>query len=58
MGLFQHAKFIPILAAVVNIVSSIVLAKFIGIDGIYLGTTIALMSTYFIADPVIIYKHI
>lgn len=57
MGLFQHAKFIPILAAVVNIVSSIVLAKLIGINGVYLGTVIAIMSTYFIADPIIIYKY-
>ena len=58
MGLFQHAKFIPILGAFINIVSSIILAKFMGIDGVYLGTILAIMSTYFIADPVIIYKHV
>ena len=57
MGLFQHAKFIPILAAIVNIASSIILAKLIGINGVYLGTVIAIMSTYFIADPIIIYKY-
>lgn len=57
LGLFQHVKFIPILAAIINLVSSILLAKLIGLNGVYLGTIISIMSTYFIADPVIIYKY-
>ena len=57
MGLFQHFKFIPIVAAIINIVTSILLAKLMGINGVYLGTIISIMTTYFIADPITIYKY-
>lgn len=57
MGLFKYMKLIPLLAAVINVISSIILAKFIGINGVYLGTIVAIMTTYFIADPITIYKY-
>ncbi len=56
MGLFQYFKFIPVLSAIINIVVSIVLAHKLGVNGIYIGTIVAIGTTYFWSDPVIIYK--
>ncbi len=56
LGLFQYFKFIPIASAIINIISSIVLAKYMGVNGVYLGTIIAIGTTYFWSDPVIVYK--
>lgn len=57
MGLFIYGKFRPVASAIVNIVVSIVLAKYIGILGVLLGTTITRVTTNVWYDPIIIFKH-
>ncbi|MGG5738343.1 MULTISPECIES: lipopolysaccharide biosynthesis protein [Bacillus cereus group] len=55
-GLFKKGKYRPIIAAVINIVVSIILAKHIGIAGVFLGTIISRLCTYFWYDPYIIFN--
>lgn len=57
LGLFQQAKYRPIFSALVNIVASAVLVKFMGISGVVLGTIISYLTTYLVFDPVILHKH-
>lgn len=57
-GLFKKGKYRPIVAAGINIAFSIILAKQIGIAGIFLGTVISRLCTYFWYDPYIIFKYV
>lgn len=57
-GLFTKGKWAPLLAAIINIVLSILLCQWIGIAGIFLATPIARMLTTGIVDPILIYKHV
>lgn len=57
-GLFKKGKYRPIIAAVINIVVSIILVKQIGIAGVFLGTVISRLCTYFWYDPYVIFKFV
>lgn len=57
MGLFYHDRFKPLAESVVNLVASIVLAKYYGIVGIFLGTLISTLTTCFWIEPYVLYKH-
>jgi hypothetical protein len=56
-GLFRQARWVPMAAATLNVVFSIVLGKQIGLNGIFLATIIAKVCTFNIADPILIYKN-
>lgn len=57
-GLFEKAKIIPLFEIIINIVVSVVLAKYIGVAGVFLGTSIAKLLTFFWSDPRILYKYL
>lgn len=57
-GLYWNDRFKPIFESVINIVSSIVLLKFFGIAGVFMGTIVSLMTTSFWVEPFIVYKHV
>ncbi len=57
-GLFNIGKYRPLIAAVLNLVLSIILARICGIAGILLGTIISRLCVYFWFDPYIIHKKI
>ncbi len=57
-GNFRYFRYAPIVSSVVNIVVSIVLAKWIGLAGIFIGTIVARLSTTTWIDPYIVYKHV
>ncbi|PJN91801.1 lipopolysaccharide biosynthesis protein [Bacillus sp. mrc49] len=57
-GLFNKGKYRPIIAAVINIVVSVILVQFIGISGVFIGTVISRLCTYFWYDPFIIFKYV
>lgn len=58
LGLFVQGKWAAIVAAITNLVLSVVLCKFIGLAGIFIATPIArLVSTGFV-DPYLVYKRI
>ncbi len=57
-GNFNHFKFAPVVAAVLNVIVSIVLAKYMGLAGIFFGTVIARLVTSTWIDPYITYKYV
>jgi len=59
MGIFRQGRFIPLMAAVVNVIASILLAgpAGMGLDGVMLGTTICLVGVLVWLEPVILFKH-
>lgn len=58
MGLFDNSKYIPFIAAVLNLLVSIIFAKKFGLVGIFWGTAISRLLTGIWFDPYILYKHV
>ena len=57
-GLFVQGKYRPVIMAVINIASSILLAKWIGVAGIFLGTIVSRVSTQCWYDPWLVYNKV
>lgn len=57
-GLFEKAKFVPLVEVVLNILISIILVKLIGVSGVFFGTTIARWLTFFWTDPKLLYNNL
>lgn len=57
-GAFNQAKYRPVISAVLNILFSILFVKSLGIAGIFIGTILSRMLTYFIFDPIIVFRDI
>ena len=57
MGLFNKGKFAPIIAAVINIVLSIILCQYFEMFGIFIATSISRLVTTTWVDPYLIYKY-
>ena len=57
-GMFQVGKYRPIIAAVLNLLFSVVLGKPLGIAGVLLGTILSRAAVYFWYDPYIIHKRV
>lgn len=57
MGLFWFTRYNAFLAAIINIVASIILAGYLGIKGVLIGTTISLISTCIWFEPYMLFKH-
>ena len=57
-GLFKDTKWISVILAVLNLVLSIVLGKFIGIAGILMATFISRLLTTYWFQPYMLYKKI
>jgi O-antigen/teichoic acid export membrane protein len=57
-GLFKKGKYRPVIAAGLNIVLSVTLALKIGVAGVFLGTVISRLCTYFWYDPYVLYKFV
>lgn len=58
MGLFQQAKYRPLVGSIINIAISLMLVQRLGIIGVLLGTIISSLTTYMWFDPYIIYKYV
>ena len=57
-GLFVQGKYRPAIMAAINIATSIILARRMGIAGIILGTIISRISTQMWYDPWLIFKNV
>ena len=57
MGLFQKAKYRPLIGMIINIIISILLVKKLGISGVLIGTIVADWATVVWYDPLIIYRY-
>lgn len=56
-GLYDKDKWVPIVQSIINIVVSIVLVKYLGLCGVFIGTIASAMFVMFV-KPHIIYKYI
>ena len=56
-GLFWQARYRPVLMVIVNIVSSIVLVKTIGLVGVFIGTALSRILTVGLMDPYVVHKY-
>lgn len=56
-GLFRQNKWQPVAEAVINLSVSIILAKFLGINGVFIGTIISTIVAPFWVEPKVLYKH-
>jgi len=56
-GLFWIAKYRPIIMVIINIVISVVLVQFIGIEGVLIGTLVSRLLTTAWLDPYIVHKY-
>ncbi len=57
MGLFRHDRYKAIVQAALNIVISLILVKYMGVIGVFLGTTISMILTTFWVEPYVLYKY-
>ncbi|NYE03865.1 O-antigen/teichoic acid export membrane protein [Bacillus niacini] len=57
MGIFKQLLYIPIIAAIINIILSIILVQYLGVLGVFLGTAISRLLTFTIFEPYFLFKH-
>ena len=57
LGLFKEAVLNPIVSVILNIVLSIILAKKVGLWGVFAATIVARFLSAGIIDPLVVYKH-
>lgn len=57
-GIFSQDKYVPIIESVVNLGASIILIKYFGLSGIFLGTTISTLCIVFWNAPRLVYKNV
>lgn len=56
-GLYWQTKYRALATAIVNLVVSVVLVQYIGIEGVFWGTIIAYLTTIYVKDPLVVYKE-
>lgn len=57
-GIFTNDKYVPIIESVINLGTSIILAKKYGLIGIFLGTTISTLAIPFWLQPKLVYNNV
>lgn len=57
MGLLYQDRYKPIIESVINLLTSILLAKFLGIIGIFIGTFVCMVSTSLWVEPYILFHY-
>ncbi|PMC37340.1 hypothetical protein CJ195_11295 [Bacillus sp. UMB0899] len=57
LGLFWYDRYKAIIEAIINLVFSIILVKYFGIIGIFIGTTISTILTSLWIEPYILFKY-
>ena len=55
-GIFVKIKNMMILTAVINLILSVILGKILGVFGVLAATTIAILTTYYWYEPLLIYR--
>ena len=57
-GLFYRGRYITLSQAIINILASIVCAKCFGVTGIFIGTSVSILTTTFWMEPMLLYRDI
>lgn len=56
-GLFKQDRFNALLEALLNLIISVILAKYWGIVGVFIGTIASYIFTSFWVEPLVLFKH-
>lgn len=56
-GVYKYDKFIPLLEAFINLTISVILANYIGISGVLIGTLVSYMLPLII-KPLVVFKYV
>ncbi|MBR3305020.1 MAG: lipopolysaccharide biosynthesis protein [Christensenellaceae bacterium] len=57
MGIFKEGKYVAIIGAVINLACTILLVNLIGLNGVFLGTTVSTFGFLFWLEPLILHKY-
>ena len=57
LGLYIYCKWKPVAEAIINIMASLILIKFFGFIGVFLGTTMSFVCTASWIEPYVLYKY-
>lgn len=57
-GIFKNDKYVPLIESIINLGSSIILLKYFGIAGVFMGTTISTVMLPFLIQPKLVYKYV
>lgn len=57
-GLFYNDRYYSIAQCIINIVVSVVCAKTLGVSGIFIGTSVAMLTTTFWKQATLVYKEV
>ena len=57
-GIYHEDRFIPLIESLINIVSSIILLKFFGLAGVFMGTILSSFILHFYSYPKYVYKRL
>lgn len=57
-GLFIYGKYVPMFAAIINIILDVIMGKIWGLTGIIWASTISRIFTYELIDPILVYKKV
>ncbi|KPL58244.1 lipopolysaccharide biosynthesis protein [Rossellomorea vietnamensis] len=57
-GIYHEDRFAPLIQAAINLGTSLILVKFIGITGVFLGTLISVISVPLWLTPLLVYRKV
>lgn len=57
-GKFYEDRYAPICEAIINLLSSLILVKYIGLSGVFIGTLISNLTVIFWTKPLVVYKYV
>lgn len=57
-GIYYEDRFIPLLESVLNIVASLILLRYFGLAGVFMGTIVSSLALYCISYPKYVYKKL
>lgn len=57
-GIFYQDKYVPLIESIVNLGASIILVKYLGLAGIFWGTTLSTILIVFWNAPRLVYKYV
>lgn len=56
-GLFWNDRYKPLIESLVNLIASLILVQFYGVNGVLVGTIISTLTTSFWIEPLVLFKH-
>lgn len=58
LGVFWYDRYKPIFEALINLIASVVLVKYFGIIGVFIGTAVSTLMVNFWVEPYVLFKYV